>query len=149
MVHIISGLLSIVLVVVTTVIYYEILRLTWAWLPKLSLAPRKRIIVVVLSIFAGHTIAVWIYALTYWVMTYFGLGGLAGEHEDVFLTYLYFSAETYSSLGLGDVFPLKGLHMLVAVEALNGLVLIGWSVAFTFLAMQKFWDLHGKKADKK
>ena len=148
MVHVLSGFISIILVIVTTLIFYEVFRLTWSWLPKVDMAPRKRIILVVLAIFSGHTIAVWIYAIVYWLMTMLGLGGLAGEHDDVFLTYLYFSAETYSSLGLGDVFPLKGLHMLVAVEALNGLVLIGWSVAFTFLAMQRFWDLHVKKTTK-
>ncbi|MDA0782129.1 MAG: ion channel [Rickettsiales bacterium] len=148
MVHLIGGLISIILVITTTLIYYEIMRLTWALLPKLSLAPRKKVIIVVLSIFAGHTIAVWIYGFTFWIMSKTGLGGIGGEHEDIFLTYLYFSAETYSSLGLGDVFPQKGLHLLVGVEALNGLVLIGWSVAFTFIAMQEFWDLHGKTITK-
>lgn len=144
MADIVSGLLSVVLVIVTTLLYYEILRLTWAWLPKMRVAPRKRIILVVLATFAGHTAAVWIYGIVYWLLVQNGFGSLSGEHTDRFLTYIYFSAETYSSLGIGDVFPSEGLHLLVGVEALNGLVLIGWSVAFTFLAMQKFWDLHGK-----
>jgi hypothetical protein len=143
--HIIGGLVSIALVIVTTVLYYEILRITWAYLPKFKVAPRKRIIIVVLSTFAGHTLAVWIYALVYWFYYKFGLGDLSGEHSD-FLKYLYFSAASYSSLGMGDIFPTEGLYIIVGVEALNGLVLIGWSVAFTFLAMQKFWDLHPSKS---
>src|SRR5215213_7625904 len=29
------------------------------------------------------------------------------------------------------------------VEALNGLLLIGWSASFTYLVMERYWPLHG------
>jgi len=54
-------------------------------------------------------------------------------------TALYFSAETYTSLGYGDVVPTGPLRTLAGVEALNGLLLIGWSASFTYVAMQRFW----------
>ena len=34
--------------------------------------------------------------------------------------------------------------MIAGVEALNGLLLIGWSASFTYLAMERYWPLHGK-----
>ncbi len=30
--------------------------------------------------------------------------------------------------------------MIASAEALNGLLLIGWSVTFSFLAMEEFWE---------
>jgi len=54
---------------------------------------------------------------------------------------LYFSAETYTSLGFGDLTPAGPLRLLSGVEALNGLVLIGWSASFTYIAMERFWNL--------
>ena len=31
------------------------------------------------------------------------------------------------------------MRLLTGIEALNGLVLIGWSASFTYLAMEEFW----------
>jgi hypothetical protein len=38
-------------------------------LADLPLPPHGRIIAVVLAAFVGHTLAVWTYALVYWVLT--------------------------------------------------------------------------------
>jgi hypothetical protein len=32
------------------------------------------------------------------------------------------------------------LRLLAGAEALNGLVLIGWSASFTYIAMERFWS---------
>ncbi len=143
--------LSVFLVLFTILLFYEIMRIVWKWLPRVHAAPRKRIMLVVLAIFTGHTISVWVYGIIYWLLVrVYDFGSLAGDFNDTFFSYIYFSAATYSSLGLGDVYPTGGLRLLTGVEVLNGLVLIGWSVSFTYLAMQKFWDLHkGKKKDDK
>lgn len=55
-------------------------------------------------------------------------GAFTGAIED----YLYFSATTYSSLGLGDIVPSGSLRILVGVEALVGLIMIAWTAAFLF-----------------
>lgn len=140
---VISASISFVLLVISTLIYYEILRITWGSIPKLHIAPRKRILVIMTAIFFGHTVIVWMYGIVYWLIgDYSDLGKLIGENDGSFFSFLYFSAATYSSLGLGDVYPTGVLRMITGVEVLNGLVLIGWSVSFTYLAMQKFWDSH-------
>lgn len=66
-----------------------------------------------------------IYAVFYWGPTHYaGFADLSGNVEDHFLTYLYFSITSYSSLGIGDVFPVGSLRFLAGVEAINGLILI-------------------------
>lgn len=79
------------------------------------------------------------------MVEHFGLGSLAGHEINNMMHYVYFSAETYSSLGIGDLYPEGNLRFIAGVEVLNGLVLIGWSASFTYLAMEKFWDMHERK----
>lgn len=51
-----------------------------------------------------------------------------------------FSAETYSSLGYGDVIPGGALRLLAGVDVLNGLLLSGWSASCTYISMERFWS---------
>ena len=43
---------------------------------------------------------------------------------------------SFTSLGLGDVCPHGPARLLTGIEALNGLLLIGWSPMFTYPALQ-------------
>lgn len=140
---IVSLLTSIFLVFTTSIIFYEILRFCWGLLPNLKMKPRKRILVLVFFIFFAHTVCIWLYGITYYVLVeYFNIGGWQNAKNVHFLNYIYFSAESYSSLGLADIIPKDAFRFLAGVEALNGLVLIGWSVSSTYLAMERFWSLH-------
>lgn len=143
-----GALISVLMVVATVAVYYEILRIVWVKLPKIHIKPRLRIIAVALAVFAGHTVAVWIYGSFYWIASnYMDIGSLEYQNGGVvkdFFTCIYFSASSYSSLGFGDVIPTGEIRLITGVEVLNGLVLIGWSVSFTYLAMEKFWDQHKK-----
>ncbi|MCP5150076.1 MAG: two pore domain potassium channel family protein [Ectothiorhodospiraceae bacterium] len=131
-----------VLVLLTVLLHYEALRLVSLLLPKLTIPVRARIIVVVVGAFCAHTAEVWLYAIAYALLAgRFGIGTIGGTFGGHFEDYLYFSAVTYTSLGLGDVYPLGGLRLLAGVEALNGLVLIAWSASFTYLAMERLWNL--------
>jgi hypothetical protein len=51
------------------------------------------------------------------------------------------SAETYSSLGFGDVIPFGAIRLVAGVEALNGLLLIGWTASYVYIAMERFWNV--------
>lgn len=132
--------ISIALLLACVVVFYEIMAHVWVNLPRLNGRPRLQIIVTVLSTFIGHTIAVWIFGGTYYLLdTVFDYGTLKGEEGITdLLQYVYFSAVSYSSLGLGDVYPTGGLQLLVGVEAIMGLILIGWSVTFTYLVTQEY-----------
>ena len=135
---------STLLVVLCILIHYEALRLTSDHLADLRIVPpRARMLFVVIACFAAHTVEVWLYGIAYYLsIEAFGLGGFGGQPVAGFEDSLYFSAVTYTSLGLGDYYPTRGLRLIAGVEALNGLVLIGWSASFTYLAMEKYWPLH-------
>ena len=62
---------------------------------------------------------------------------------------LYFSVVTYTSLGFGDQIPVSHARLIAGVEALNGLLLIGWTASFTYLAMERYWPLHAQRAPRK
>lgn len=135
---------SVVLVMSTILVLYETLRLTSEHLSELPVPPRFRILAVVLMTFVGHTVAVWIYAGAYWLLVLrLGVGAFAGAPVTSFEDCLYFSVVAYTSLGFGDHFPTSHTRLLAGVEALNGLLLIGWSASFTYLAMERYWPLHG------
>lgn len=135
------------LVVACVLIHYEMLRFTSTLLGRLTMPPRPRILVVMLAVFLAHTIEVWMYAIAYYLLRdHLGIGGFGGALENRFTDYLYFSTATYSSLGYGDVYPLGGLRLVAGIETVAGLVMIGWSASFTYLAMETFWGLHGPRA---
>lgn len=149
------SLLSALVIGISSLITYEILRLVWNILPRINIAPRLRVLFIIIPIFSSHIIAIWIYAFVYLLVenfTDFGvLTGAIGQAEmtyESFIERLYFSATTYTSLGFGDIVPTKDLQMLAGAEVLNGLVMIGWTVSFTYLTMEKFWPLHEKHSTK-
>ncbi|MFM9889543.1 MAG: ion channel [Rickettsiales bacterium] len=135
----IASLISIFLILTCASLFYEVLAHIWVNLPRFEGRPRSQIVATILAVFVGHTLAVWMFGLAYYVLdTQFNFGTLNGQITHDFLEYIYFSAVSYSSLGLGDVYPSGGLQLLVGVEAILGLILIGWSVTFTYLVTEKY-----------
>jgi len=110
-------------------------------LPGLGIKPRAKLIVVIIAAFLAHALEIALYALAIWGLVRFGgLGTLADSSRFSLDVSLYFSAETYTSLGYGDVVPGGAVRLLAGVEALNGLLLIGWSASYTYIAMERFWS---------
>jgi hypothetical protein len=135
-------ILCALLVVTSTLLHYEVLRLLSVYVPLLRIRPRARLIAVIFGTFLGHLVGIAVYALAYFYLRdKFGLGGFGGKSLDNFATYFYFSAESYTSIGLGDIYPLGALRLITGIEALNGLLLIGWSASFTYLAMRRYWRI--------
>ena len=88
---------SVVLVAVTILVLYETLRLTSEHLAELPVPPRWRIVAVVLAAFAGHTVAVWVYAGAYWLLVLrLGLGAFSGVPIETFEDCLLVSVVAYS-----------------------------------------------------
>jgi hypothetical protein len=128
------------LLVATTFIHYEVLRLLTAGLPFLRVRPRVQLIFVILGAFCAHFIEILLYGAAYWLLaTGFDIGSMGQAGPLPFTRCLYFSAETYTTLGYGDVLPHGDLRLLAGLEALNGMLLIGWTASYTFLSMERFW----------
>ena len=131
----------VLLLVATTILHYETLRLLSFWLGRIKI-PRAKMLVVIFGTFVSHSLQIFLYALGYQLLAegmHLGaLGGGSGTHT--FVDYLYFSAETYTSLGFGDLIPVGPLRFVVSVETLNGLLLIGWSASYIYISMERFWS---------
>lgn len=139
------GTFCVVLLVLTTLIHYEILRMLTVGLPTIDMPSRMKLIVVIFGAFFAHVAEIFLYAAAYYGLArYFGAGPLGHVTPSSLTLCIYFSAETYTSLGYGDVVPGGELRMLAGIEALNGLLLIGWSASYTYIAMERFWSDDGK-----
>jgi hypothetical protein len=129
------------LVVSTTIVHYEILRWLNSRLPTLRVPGRAKLVVVILAAFVAHAAEMALYGVALYILVaWLGAGSLAGTAGFSLANCLYFSAETYTSLGFGDLTPVGPVRLLAGVEALNGLLLIGWSASFTYISMERFWS---------
>lgn len=50
--------------------------------------------------------------------------------------YFAFAFENYTALGYGDALPIDGNRLIGPITSLNGVLLIGWSVAVIFEVMR-------------
>ena len=146
----IALLISLVLVAATIAIHYEVLRQTSQRLTHIKVPPRMRIIVMLVAALTSHMIHVLLYAFAFlWLETIEGFGTIDGQRghnlEDMF----YFSITSYTTLGIGDLIPTGALRMISGTEALNGLVMVGWTASMTYLYMEKFWHLDGWNSSRK
>ncbi|HMN75414.1 MAG TPA: potassium channel family protein [Burkholderiaceae bacterium] len=133
-------LACILLISTTTVIHYEALRVLSRRLPALRIASRSKLLVVIFATFVAHTLEIAVYGVALFVLVKdFGVGKLQGTLGFSFINCLYFSAETYTTLGFGDIVPVGPVRLLAGTETLNGLLMIGWSASFAYLAMERFW----------
>lgn len=132
-------LLGVALLIITVFIHYEGLRFLWHYALSLRGHKRYKPLWIVFGILALHIVEMSLYGGAFW----FGdvpldIGNFVG-HDVGIRDYLYFSAETYTTLGFGDIYPVGDLRLIASVEALNGLLMLGWSASFIYLAMEKYW----------
>jgi hypothetical protein len=128
------------LVVSTTVIHYELLRVLSAALATLRIPSRGKLLLVIFATFFAHALEILLYAVAVYLLVHYAGLGTLGVHHGSLAECLYFSAETYTSLGYGDIVPTGRLRLVAGVEALNGLLLIGWSASYMYIAMERFWQ---------
>lgn len=82
---------------------------------------------IVLGLFVLHGCEIWLYAFAYrWLQ-------VIPDIEQA----LYFSASAYSTAGeAGPLLPI-GWRVVGALEAVNGMLLLGWSTAFLFQVLTR------------
>lgn len=137
---VVVSIFCVMLLILTTVIHYEVLRILTVSLAALGVPARAKLILVIFGAFFAHAVEIFLYAVAIYVLVqYFGAGTLGDTSSISLDRCLYFSAETYSSLGYGDVVPGGALRLLAGSEVLNGLLLIGWSASYIYIAMERFW----------
>lgn len=76
--------------------------------------------------------------ITIWACTYLAL--LPAEELQDFEMAVYFSFVTFTTLGYGDITLSEGWRLLSGIEAMNGILLVGWSTAILFTVVQRIWQ---------
>ncbi|HUS52588.1 MAG TPA: potassium channel family protein [Thermohalobaculum sp.] len=123
-------------VVATTGFHYEALRLL---LPHAHRRRTPRIIVMTMltGLVAVHFAEIMLYAAVFSIGAGpLSIGGFDGVQALDFLSIVHFAAETYSTLGYGDIVPTGNLRLIAGAEALNGLLLLTWSGSALFILVQ-------------
>lgn len=101
----IHGLLAALsLVALTVIVHYESLRAISSITANLGIPHRALSLVVIAGVLLAHLIEICLFAAGFFLMhTRLGLGAIAGDFNGTTLDYFYFSATTYSTLGVGDL----------------------------------------------
>jgi hypothetical protein len=87
-----------------------------------------------------HYIDIILWAVAYWIFA-------GAEHFANFEDAVYFSSVTYTTLGYGDVTLSDNWRLLCGIQAMNGVLLFGWSTAILFYLVQRFWSEERKKTE--
>jgi hypothetical protein len=95
-----------------------------------------------LVVFLLHTLEIVIWAAAYLALV--PSSELASFEEAV-----YFSFVTFTTLGYGDISLTEGYRLLSGIEALNGIILVGWTTAMIFSVVQHIWQGLGQKNRQK
>lgn len=82
---------------------------------------------VVLGLLVLSGIEIWFYAIVYLI-----IGATAALAESV-----YFSTITYAAIGFSDASLAAPWRLVGAIEGINGVLLLGWSVAFLVAELQR------------
>ncbi len=138
--YVVVSVSAMAIVIGCVLLHYESLSRLTGGLKRIHIRPRPRILVMIFSILMIHVVEIWIFGLGYWALTGDPAhGALVASHRVGLLDCVYYSAVCFTTLGLGDVTPIGNIRLLTGLESLTGFVLIGWSVSFTYLEMDRFW----------
>lgn len=102
---------------------------------------RTHLVLVILFILFMHLVEISIFSGGYFLAHHvLDLGTFAGDREFTLIDYFHFSAETYTSVGYGDLYPVGPIRVLSSLEGLTGLLLLAWSGTYSYFTVQKLWD---------
>jgi hypothetical protein len=113
-----------------TTFHYEALR----QIRKIAARTRRRLAVplILIMVMTAHIAEILLYMGLFMLgRGPLGLGGFSGDPHGL-LGLFYYTVETYSSLGAGDVIPVGEIRLIASAASLNGILLLAWSGAFLF-----------------
>ena len=134
-------IVGIVLVCVSVFIQVTVTLLIVRVFPRLALAVERRpgywlrcgaLTGLILSIIGDHLFQVHVWASAFYLLSYF----------PDFWTSQYFAAQTYTTLGYGDLLLPPERRMLSGWLALTGLLMIGWSTALFAYLINRYQEAH-------
>ena len=94
--------------------------------------------VTMIALMGAHICEVGVWAI------YYNASGSTPAGTDAF----YFAFENYTALGYGNPVPPEDKRLIGPITALNGLLLIGWSIAIIFEVMRMAELQFGRRDEK-
>jgi hypothetical protein len=88
--------------------------------------------VLILAIIVDHLLQIHVWGSAFYALSYFA----------DFWTSQYFAAQTYTTLGYGDLLLPQARGMLAGWLALTGLLMVGWSTALFVYLITKYHEAH-------
>jgi hypothetical protein len=142
MVELYAFILSLALIFASVMIHYQALRLLSVGQDSPEISRNLKILLVIFGLIVAHVLEAGLFAVGYWIgESQLHLGAFVGMPAMTASQLFFFSIETFTTQGVGDVYPVGALRLIASLEPLAGLILIGWSGSFTFLAMGLDWRL--------
>ena len=112
------------------------IRVLRRWHPRWESRPTALFTWAVLSSTAAYLLALHLVEVAVWAVAYLALGDI--EELATLEAAVYFSVVTFTSLGYGDItISNPQWRVLAGVEAMNGILLFGWSAALLFAVVQR------------
>jgi hypothetical protein len=109
-----------------------------------SFLVKKRLpilIVTALVLIFLHLVEIFVWALTYRAVAPVEIESLEAA--------MYFSAVTFTTLGYGDITLNSEWRVLSGFEAINGILLVGWTTAFLYAVIQRTWGSTDRDSTQK
>lgn len=126
-------LLAAGLLMLTTLVHYEAIRLLNRWAHSTGRRHRLMLATVSACLVGVHLFEIGLYAATFALAAGpLGLGVVEGSHPMTAQDYFHYAAEAYSSLGSADMTATGDTRLIASVSPLNGILLLAWSGAFLF-----------------
>ena len=134
----VGGIVSVCNITIHALVMTAIVRLAQALAAKRSTLHRSAFLVgimiaTVCVLMAAHTVEVFVWALAYLVV------GAAPAGTGL----VYFAFVNYTTLGYGEILPVKDWQLLGPMTAMNGVLLFGWSTAVIFEVLRRAMDIGG------
>lgn len=118
----------------TGIIHFQVICRTHRWLKSTNLGKTRKLLIGFYAAAIAHIAEAGLYAIGFLAGTGAGLGGF--KPTDISpMEVFYFSLVNYTSLGLGDIYPIGHLRFLAGIESLNGFLLISCSASLIFMLM--------------
>jgi hypothetical protein len=138
--------LAFALLAATTGFHYEALRMLLHRLYGRHLS-RPWVVRLVLALVVIHGAEIGLYAGAYALgADVLRIGRLTGGGVHGYIDFCYFAAETYSTLGYGDLVPTGALRVLASLEAVNGVLLLTLSGAFLSGMLRDSYQMEARRA---
>ena len=134
-------LLSVGLITAAVLVHFQALRILSTWQTNMTASGHIKVLCIIIGLITAHVVEAAMFAAGYWVGELgLHLGRFVGVQPTGAAQYFYFSLETFTTQGVGDLYPVGPLRLLASLEPLAGLILIGWSTTFTFMVMSLDWQ---------